>query len=161
MNLFDSQFQLYHHWRPSSKLVAQFFTHTLEKKYTQVNVVAQYSQRSEPMVAQIPTDGSAKSNANLGVRYLLRYQFWAYKWRQIKLYRKGSAGSAGSAIFYTHIRKKKYTRAKGDFSNTRFVVFFSCRRTSLFCATCATYYILVYKWRYYAKNLVAQKVAQR
>ena len=142
MNLLDSQFRLYHHWRPSSKLVAQ------------------YSQWSEPMVAQIPTDGSAKGNANLGVRYLLRYQFWAYKWRQIKLYRKGSAGSAGSAIFYTHIRKKKYTRVKGDFSNTRFVVFFSRRRTSFFCATCATYYILVYKWRYYAKNLVAQKVAQ-
>ena len=125
-----------------------------------MNVVAQYSQQSEPMVAQITTDGSAKGNANLGVRYLLRYQFWAYKWRQIKLYQKGSAGSAGSAIFYTYIRKKKYSRARCDFSNTRFVLFFSCRRTSFFCATCATYYILVYNWRYYAKNLVAQKVAQ-
>ena len=141
-NLFDSQFRLYRHRRPSLKLVAQ------------------YSQQSEPMVAQIQTDGSAKGNANSGVRYLLRYQFWAYKWRQIKLYRKGSAGSAGSAIFYTHIRKKKYTRVRCDFRNTHFVVFFFCRRTYFFCATCATYYILVYKWRYYAKNLVAQKVAQ-
>lgn len=123
---------------------AIFYTHT-RKKYTQVNVVAQYSQRSEPVVAQIPTDGSAKGNANSGVRYLLRYQFWAYKWRQIKLYRKGSAGSAGSAIFYRHIRKKKYTRAKGDFCNTRFVVFFFCRRISFFCPTVLLLLFLVYK----------------
>ena len=77
-------------------------------------------------------NGSAKGNANLGVRYLLRYQFWAYKWRQIKLYQKGSAGSAGSANFYTHIEKKKYTRVKSDFSNTRFVVFFPVGEPTFF-----------------------------
>ena len=62
-------------------------------------------------------------------------------------------------FFSTYIRKKKYTRMKeGDFSNTRFVVFFFCRRTSFFCPTVLLLLFLVYKWRYYAKKSVGQKV---
>ena len=47
---------------------------------------------------------------------------------------------------------------KGDFCNTRFVVFFSCRRISFFCPTVLLLLFLVYKWRYYAKKSVGQKV---
>lgn len=61
-------------------------------------------------------------------------------------------------FFSTYIREKKYTRMKGDFCNTRFVVFFFCRRISFFCPTVLLLLFLVYKWRYYAKKSVGQKV---
>ena len=61
-------------------------------------------------------------------------------------------------FFSTYIREKKYTRMKGDFCNTRFVLFFFCRRISFFCPTVLLLLFLVYKWRYYAKKSVVQKV---
>ena len=61
-------------------------------------------------------------------------------------------------FFSTYIREKKYTRMKCDFCNTHFVVFFFCRRIYFFCPTVLLLLFLVYKWRYYAKKSVGQKV---
>ena len=67
---------------------------------------------------------------------------------------KGSAVAQVAHFFDTYIRKKKYTR-----ENLCVYIFFSIGDL-FFCATALPIYILVYKWRYDAKNLVAQQVAQ-